>query len=73
MCCGRRRTISASPRLLSPAGAGPVLTYVGRTALTVTGPASGAVYRFAASGTRLRVDARDAAALLKVLVLRAAG
>jgi hypothetical protein len=73
MCCGRTRPVAAGPRLSTPPRAGVTLAYVGRTALTVTGPASGAVYRFEASGARLRVDARDAAALLKVGVLRAVG
>ena len=44
---------------------------MGRTALTVTGPATGLVYRFAAPGARVRVDARDAIALRRVPVLRA--
>ena len=48
-----------------------MFTYLGRTALTVTGPATGRIYRFAAPGARLRVDARDATALRKVPVLRA--
>ncbi|MEO8926074.1 MAG: hypothetical protein ABI306_02825 [Caulobacteraceae bacterium] len=50
-----------------------MLAYLGRTALTITGPATGAVYRFAASGARLRIDPRDAPALRKVLVLRDVG
>jgi hypothetical protein len=49
-----------------------MLAYSGRTALTVTGPVTGAVYRFSAPGARLAVDPRDAGALLKVPVLRAA-
>jgi hypothetical protein len=43
--------------------------YVGRTALTVTGPLSGQRYRFAAPGARLLVDGRDAFALATVPVL----
>ena len=72
MCCGNTRRISASPRLSPPARGGTVLTYVGRTALTITGPSTGMVYRFTAPGARLRVDARDAVALRKIPVLRAA-
>jgi hypothetical protein len=49
-----------------------VFTYVGRTALTVAGPSTGMVYRFTGPGARLRVDARDAVALGKIPVLRAA-
>jgi hypothetical protein len=71
MCCGRTRPISATPRLQPPAGGTEMFTYLGRTALTVTGPATGTVYRFPAPGARLRVDARDAPALRKVPVLRA--
>ena len=72
MCCGNTRRISASPRLSPPARGGTVLTYTGRTALTVAGPSTGMVYRFTAPGARLRVDARDAVALRKIPVLRAA-
>ncbi len=73
MCCGRIRSISSTPVLRASGGAGVTLAYVGRTALSVTGPASGVIYRFAGPGARLRVDARDAASLLKVSVLRAVG
>ena len=73
MCCGRNKPISATPRPQPPARGTEMFTYLGRTALTVTGPATGTVYRFAAPGARLRVDARDATALRKVPVLRAGG
>ena len=72
MCCGNTRRISAGPRLSPPARGGTVFTYVGRTALTVAGPSTGMVYRFTGTGARLRVDARDAVALGKIPVLRAA-
>ena len=72
MCCGRTKRISATPRLQLPVRGSEMFTYLGRTALTVTGPATGTVYRFAAPGARLRVDARDAVALRRVPVLRAA-
>jgi hypothetical protein len=49
---------------------GVEFTYLGRTSLTVTGPATGTVYRFPANGAQLRVDQRDAAALRRVPVLR---
>jgi hypothetical protein len=71
MCCGRTRHIAASPRHESSRRDGEIFTYLGRTALTVTGPATGLVYRFAAPGTRVRVDPRDAMALRRVPVLRA--
>ena len=73
MCCGRARSISSGPRLDSPPRNGVVFAYLGRTALSVKGPATGAVYRFVAPGARLQVDARDADALRKVAVLRAIG
>ena len=70
MCCGRTRSISANPRLQPPAR-GVEFAYLGRTALTVAGPATGAVYRFSSPGARLRVDGRDAPAMQKIAVLRA--
>jgi len=38
--------------------------------MTVTGPASGATYRFAAPGARLQIDRRDAAAIASLPNLR---
>jgi hypothetical protein len=73
MCCGRSRPISASPRLRPPTRGGTIFTYLGRTSLTVTGPATGTVYRFPAPGARLNVDPRDVVALGRVTVLRPAG
>jgi hypothetical protein len=72
MCCGRTRPVAQAPRLAAPRRGGAALAYTGRTALTVTGPSTGVVYRFAGPGARLNVDPRDAAALLKIPVLRAA-
>jgi hypothetical protein len=45
--------------------------YVGPTALTVFGPASGRRYRFGGPGATLAVDPRDHAALHTVPQLRA--
>jgi len=45
--------------------------YVGRTALVVTGPFTGARYRFTQPGARLAVDIRDRSALLSIPMLRA--
>ena len=47
------------------------LEYVGRTALVVTGPYTGARYRFHQPGARLTVDARDRHAMLSIPMLRA--
>ena len=44
--------------------------YVGRTALVVTGPYTGARYSFDQPGARLEVDVRDRHAILSVPVLR---
>lgn len=45
--------------------------YIGRTTLVVTGPYTGARYRFCQPGARLTVDARDRAAMLSIPMLRA--
>jgi hypothetical protein len=50
----------------------PLFEYVGATALTVIGPASGQRYRFDRPGARLAVDPRDGLALQAVPLLRAA-
>jgi hypothetical protein len=80
MCCGRNRTGNqyTSPNRFSAVQApvsfgvqsGPVFEYTGRTALTVTGPITGAHYRFHQHGSRLHVDPSDSAALARVPVLR---
>ena len=44
--------------------------YTGRTSLTVTGPATGVQYRFAAPGARAQVDGLDSVALAALRVLR---
>ena len=49
----------------------PAFEYVGATALTVIGPASGLRYRFGRPGATLAVDPRDRAALAAIPLLRA--
>jgi hypothetical protein len=79
MCCGRARPRpsvypGANPPQRSTSyveTGGPIFEYVGRTALTVTGPVSGGRYRFDRAGSRQQVDARDRAALANIPVLRA--
>lgn len=44
--------------------------YVGKTAFTVVGPATGRAYRFDRTGARLVVDPRDVARLRAVPKLR---
>jgi len=71
MCCGRGRPVFRSAALLdAPTVAGAVFEYVGRSGLTVTGPATGVVYRFPTPGARQKVDPRDRLALMKVPSLR---
>lgn len=81
-CCQDRRmaarqghagTRSAAPsptphRASRPSPA--LFEYVGQRALQVTGPATGAIYRFTRSGTRVSVHGADAAALSSVPGLR---
>ena len=72
MCCGKARPgRSATP--LEHRRAYVIFQYVGRTALTVNGTATGVRYRFERPGTRLIVDARDRRALATIPVLRALG
>ncbi len=83
MCCGKSRTrneytipnrVSASQAPVSfGLQSGPVFEYVGATALTVTGPITGARYRFNRHGSRIHVDPSDSAALARVPVLRPVG
>lgn len=80
MCnCGSRRVVPAphATPTLAPARAvaylprpKPVFEYLGATALTVIGPASGLRYRFDRPGAALAVDPRDRAALEAVPLLR---
>ena len=49
----------------------PYVEYVGRTALVVTGPYTGARYRFLQPGARVSVDSRDRQAMLSIPMLRA--
>lgn len=84
MCnCGRRNQRTAATRIgasasgipthdprLRPALSTVDFIYVGRTALTAVGPATGIVYRFIEPNARMEVDARDASALAQVPALR---
>jgi hypothetical protein len=75
MCCGRsRKNFIGSPSPASivtrRAPGEVILQYVGRTALTVMGPVTGACYRFERPGAQLPVDPRDGQAMVAVPVLR---
>lgn len=85
-CCGKARaqlqqtTSSQRTRPAASAVSSPpspiqsaYFRYVGKTGLTVTGPASSKMYRFLANGAPVAVDARDAAALARVPNLRLVG
>jgi hypothetical protein len=56
-CCGDRRAAAGAG---APTGAWIEFHYVGPTALTVVGPTTRYLYRFAAPGARVAVDPRDA-------------
>ena len=81
-CCQDRRmaarqshagTRSAPPTPHRASRPSPALfEYVGPRALQVTGPATGAIYRFTRSGARVSVHGADAAALSSVPGLRPA-
>ncbi len=75
-CCGglRRGTISRASDANSSGGANPtiVVEYIGATALSVIGPATGRGYHFAQRGGRLDVSVRDAPGLLAIAALRRA-
>ena len=72
-CCGRGRTTASpmtpapSPKPSSPY---PSFQYIGASGLTVQGPASKRLYRFAGPGAIVAVDARDAPSLARVALLR---
>ena len=55
---------------MAPPADRTVFAYVGRTALTVTGSATGRQYRFTAPGALATVDCRDAPSLRQVAQLR---
>jgi len=83
-CCGNartqvQRTISSPRAKPAPAATSQpqprsaqtaYVGYFGKTGLTVTGPVSSRVYRFAANGGSIAVDARDAPSLARVPNLR---
>ena len=68
------RPIATRPALKAPIApmqpSGSTMKYIGRTALTVVGPATGVRYRFEGPGALVPVDARDRASLLQVPGLR---
>lgn len=77
-CCGQKRealrseggTPTLPPLPLQGQTRIPVrFRYLGATALTIHGPVSGKTYRFAAPGSEMEVDGRDANGFSTVPVL----
>ena len=77
-CCGGHRAAqrtshapSPAPAHQKPVQARPVtFEYSGVKAIAVTGPATGATYRFSGKGARLSVHESDAPSLISVPGLR---
>ncbi len=73
-CCGQTRAAAvlqmpSQGRTVRPSG--PAwFEYIGRTAVTVTGTATGRTYRFDGPGARLEAHPADRAALYQIPVLR---
>lgn len=61
--------MAAAPRP-KPMSPFPAFQYIGGTGLTVQGPVTRKLYRFAAPGAVVAVDARDAPSLARVPQLR---
>ncbi len=81
MCnCGKKRTeysqqsqsngVNNNMRMPVQTTAYSSFEYVGKTALSVTGKATGTQYRFNAPGNRQNIDTRDAPGLMSIPVLR---
>ena len=82
MCCGQNRTqLRTTKSTLQRTSSRPVVppqpkpgrvqfTYIGPTAMTVTGPVSGLRYRFDRPGTTVEVDPRDRKMLASLPQLR---
>ena len=69
-CCGQQRTMLVQGKSISaqpiPDGATSVnIRFRQSSAIMVRGPVTGKHYQFNGSANALRVDARDAAALIK--------
>jgi len=73
-CCGQGKSRSVNTGVRQEALRVPVQTvqfeYTGRTGMTISGPVSGASYRFENPGSRVTVDYRDRASFTRVPVLK---
>lgn len=72
-CCGKQRAAlrqqNTTGGVYAPSAFVPramEFEYSGSAQLSVTGPLTGAVYRFRGRGARVRVDGADAASLVSV-------
>jgi hypothetical protein len=73
-CCGKARSQASLAAQANPGRRTTALfEYVGKTRLTIIGPATRTGYRFDRPGARVLVDGRDRAALSSVPVLRVVG
>jgi hypothetical protein len=79
MCCGRNKARSRPPAppfsaAVDPTAGefqrGPRFEYLGKTALSVVGPVTGARYRFDRPGAQLAVSPHDSPGLAQIAVLR---
>ena len=79
MCCGNSRIpfrpggAGRTPQAASPMPAAGTFENIGRTGVTVVGPATGRRYHFRGPGSRLAVDPRDRASVAEIAQLRALG
>lgn len=73
-CCGKSRAVmtptTPAPRPKTSSSASSSFQYIGGSGLTVQGPVSKRLYRFAGPGSIVAVDVRDAPSLTRVPLLR---
>jgi hypothetical protein len=76
-CCGQRRAQVAgtgrgvgSARVIQRPSKIALYEYTGATGMTVTGPVSGAKYRFAQPGAKVQIDPRDLSSMTGLPNLR---
>lgn len=69
-CCGKVRSRVTATQAGAARPTAFVFEYVGRTSLTVIGPATRTSYRFVRPGARVMVDGSDRASLATIPVLR---
>jgi hypothetical protein len=70
-CCGKGRSqLNATSNLMAGRPTAVVFEYIGRTRVSVIGPATRTSYRFDHPGARVLVDRRDRASLSAIPLLR---